>query len=238
MTERTDSQRRVSITFDDGLQHGTDVACKILGRYALPATFYVVTGWVEPLKTTIREPLNAGRSHGNWDYWRQVHRLGHEVGSHTFSHINADGKKARLLPWLTRQELEWSQRDLSREVPQRSVSLSMPWNAATARSEYHARRLFAGCRLGTSQIAYNTRSRFERYRLASWAPDADTLWPEYERAIRQIPEGGWLILQYHSFDDEGWQPVPREIFERLCRTLADDSSLSVQTVADALESYS
>lgn len=238
MTERTDSQRRVSITFDDGLQHGTDVACEILERYALPATFYVVTGWVEPLKTRIREPFNAGRLHGNWDYWRQVHRLGHEVGSHTFSHINAGGKKARLLPWLMRQDLERSQRDLSREVPQRSVSLSMPWNAATARSEHHARRLFTGCRLGTSEVAYNMRSGFDRYRLASWAPDTDTSWSEYERAIGQIPDGGWLVLQYHSFDDEGWQPVPREIFERLCRSLVGDSSLSVQTVADALEGYS
>lgn len=227
------SRRLLSITFDDGLRHAAEVGCELLAPHGMPATFYVVTGWVEPARAVIREPCNVGRSHGDWRLWRQVRDAGHEVGSHTFSHVNAGGKKALLMPWSIGREIERSFADLAREVPQKRYTISMPWNAATARSEAHIRRRFAGCRLG-ARLVYNRLDTLDRYRLASWAPAPATSDEEIARAISGIPENGWLILQFHSFDAEGWEPVSRARFMRMCEIASATEGLGVYTVADVL----
>jgi peptidoglycan/xylan/chitin deacetylase (PgdA/CDA1 family) len=229
-----DGVRFLSITFDDGLLHGSEVACEILAKHGLSATFYVVTGWVEPICAAPREPYNAGRSHGDWHHWRRVREAGHEVGSHSFSHVNAGGKKALLMPWLIGQEVARSRADLMREVPQARYTISMPWNAATARSERHVRRHFSACRLGTSAPAYNRLQGLDPFRLASWAPAAATPIAAYERAFADIPTGSWLVLQFHSFDGEGWDPVPRDAFERICRIAAAEPFLEVATVGTVI----
>lgn len=227
------SRRLLSITFDDGLRNGAEIACEILAAYRLQATFYVVTGWIEPIRTSIRESYNAGRSHGDWQFWRGVRDAGHEVGSHTFSHVNAGGKKALIMPWLVGFEIGRSKADLVREVPQARYTISMPWNAATARSERHVRSHFCGCRVG-SALAYNRLDALETYRLASWAPPPSLNESELEKAIAAIPENGWLILQFHSFDDEGWEPISRARFSRLCEIAASDDELAVRTIADVV----
>jgi peptidoglycan/xylan/chitin deacetylase (PgdA/CDA1 family) len=226
--------RFLSITFDDGLLYGSEIACELLAKHGMLATFYIVTGWVEPVRAALRERYNAGRSHGSWHHWRRVREAGHEVGSHTFSHVNAWGKKALLIPWLIGQEVALSHADLMRELPQARYTISMPWNAATARSERHVRQHFSACRLGTSAPAYNRLQKLDRFRLASWAPASATPIHAYERAFAEIPAGGWLVLQFHSFDNEGWDPLPRNVFERICRIAAAVPSLEIATVGTVI----
>jgi len=228
------SPRLLSITFDDGLKQSTDIAISILNRYGLQATFYVVTGWVEPVRTDIKEPFNIGRSHGSWDYWRQVVAMGHEVGSHSYSHVNALGKKAWLFPWLVPSEIAKSYRDLNREIPQASYTMAMPWNAATWFSDFFVRRSFSACRLGTSDIEYNNLASLNRYRLKSWAPSQRNDWPDYVKAIDGVRAGGWLILQFHGFDDEGWDPIASELFEKLCEYISK-CDLQVASVQKIIE---
>jgi peptidoglycan/xylan/chitin deacetylase (PgdA/CDA1 family) len=227
------SQQVLSITFDDGLRHGAEVACEILAQHGLNATFYIVTGWVEPIRAAVKEPYNVGRSHGDWSFWRRVRDAGHEVGSHTFSHINAGGKKAMLVPWLVGREIERSYADLAREVPQVRYTIAMPWNTGTGRSEMLVRRRFSGCRVG-GPLFYNRMDASDRFRLASWAPSPATREAEFAEAIFGIPENGWLILQFHSFDDEGWEPISRTQFSRLCEIASATPGLTVRTVADAI----
>lgn len=229
--------RLLSFTFDDGLKHGADVACEILAAHRLNATFYVVTGWVQPIRAAVKEPWNVGRSHGDWAFWRKVRDAGHEVGSHTFSHVNMGGKKALLMPWIVRRELEESQRDLVREVPQARYTISMPWNVATPRSERHVHSLYSACRLGGSTISYNRLDRLEPRRLQSWAPGPDVTLDAYERVIDAMPNDGWLILQFHSFDTEGWAPLSQDTFTGLCRIVSGVPGLDVLTVSEAVSRY-
>jgi peptidoglycan/xylan/chitin deacetylase (PgdA/CDA1 family) len=226
----------LSITFDDGFQHGANVAGDILRAYALPAAFYLVTGWIEPKRAAIRDVYNQNRSHGNWNFWRKMNAAGHEIGSHSFSHINASGRRARYMPWLLHHELKRSFDDLAREVPQRLYTVSMPWNAATARSYSVARSLYTACLVGSDRAAFNILSGFDPYRLVSWAPNTDTRPAEYARVLRSIPPGGWLVLQFHSFDEEGYQPLRRDTFSALCRIAADDPNIKVVTIGHMMES--
>lgn len=227
------NDRFVSITFDDGLKASTDVAISILEKYKFSATFYIVTGWVEPSKISIKEPFNIGRAHGTWDYWRRVSEIGHEVGSHTHSHVNARGKKAMLFPWILANDIFKSHKNLCREVSQSNHSIAMPWNAATSISEFFVHRKFSSCRLGTSSLAYNNFLSLACYRLKSWAPSQRDRWETYVQAIDNIPKGGWLILQFHGIGDEGWDPISPEFFEQLCEYIAK-SDLKIATVREVI----
>lgn len=223
--------RLLSITFDDGVLHGSKVACDILAKHDLAATFYVVTGWVEPGRAAIRERCNASRAHGDWSHWRRVAAAGHEVGSHTFSHINIRGKKAALFPWLVERELRSSLQDLKREVPQAVYTISMPWNAASCRSERLVPRFYSACRLGGSSVAYNYLAVLNQFSLNSWAPSSSTPLSQFKRAVDAIPEGGWLMLQFHSFDDEGYEPVSRATFQAVCDFVASETDVVVAPVS-------
>ena len=228
--------RMVSLTFDDGLSQGAAAAVEILNRHRLAASFYIVTGWVEPVRAPIRDHPNQGRSHGDWAFWRKVTAAGHEVGSHTFSHFKAGGIKAALTPWKVASEIRKAREDLAREVPQGAYTMSMPWNAATPLSDALVRRQYMACRVGGDGIPYNRPGDFNRYALASWAPAPRHGWDEHLAALDAIPEDGWLILGYHSLDGEGWEPVTSEFFERLCAHLAA-SQIEVVTVREGVERW-
>jgi peptidoglycan/xylan/chitin deacetylase (PgdA/CDA1 family) len=225
--------RKISITFDDGFKRSADIAAPILKRFGFLATFYIVTGWVEPARAAIREVFNVDRPHGSWDFWRKISNVGHEVGSHSFSHLNARGKLATLFPWLVARQISKSFDDLEREITQVGYTMAMPWNAASRVSDFFVRRWFAGCRLGSSDVQYNDLSNLSRYALKSWAPSNSHTWADYVAAIDGLPDGGWLILQYHSFGDEGYDPVSPELFDQLCQFIAS-RGIPVQTVREVL----
>ena len=226
--------RWVSLTFDDGFRRASEVAAEILGERGLGATFYIVTGWVSPVRAAVRDPLNRGCDHGDWAHWRSVRDAGHEVGSHTFSHFNVTGKMARLFPWLVGDELRKARDDLAREVPQPLRTISMTWNQSSRRSDRIVRTLYDGCRLGDTSIQYNDLRALDPYRLASWAPRASVTLEAYEKAVADLPDGGWLIFQFHSFDGEGWEPLSRDTFRALCEIVEQHRDVKVAPVAQVL----
>ncbi len=228
------SGRTVSITFDDGLCAGAQAAADIFAPFGIKATFYVVTGWVEPACAPIRDAPNQGRSHGDWEFWRGLARAGHEVGSHTFSHFKAGGRKAALTPWRVASELSRSAADLRREVPYPGHTISMPWNEASLLSDFLVRRAYSACRVGGGSVQYNRLGDLQPYALKSWAPGPRHGWQDYVDAIEAIPDGGWLIFGFHSLGDEGWEPIAPGFLDKLCAYLAAQK-IKVATVRDVVD---
>ena len=79
----------LAITFDDGYLDNFEVAAPILRAYSLPATFFVVTGF---LGSTIvpewdaRLPRQPGWM--TWDQVGQLSREGFDIGAHTRTHVD------------------------------------------------------------------------------------------------------------------------------------------------------
>lgn len=79
--------RTVAITFDDCYRDNL-VAARTLADHGLPACFFVPTRYVGtnhvfPWDEGLKAMPNLG-----WDDLREMVRLGHEVGSHTATHVN------------------------------------------------------------------------------------------------------------------------------------------------------
>lgn len=79
----------LSITFDDGYLDNHDIAAPILRRLGLPATFFVVTGFVG---SSIIAPWDRGlptpQRWMNWDHVRSLVSQGFEIGCHTDTHLD------------------------------------------------------------------------------------------------------------------------------------------------------
>jgi len=79
----------VVITFDDGYQRNATVAAPILERYNLRASFFVTT---EFMGTSFVPWWDARKNIPtkwmNWDQVRALRAAGHEVGSHTQTHVD------------------------------------------------------------------------------------------------------------------------------------------------------
>ena len=232
------NQRFVSITFDDGLIEGARKAVRLLDEFGVPGVFYVVTGWVRPRQMRwIRERFNKGREHGDWNEWQEIQSKGHEVGSHTVTHLNAAGRLARWCPPLLSWELSHSRAELERHLGSAPSSISMPWNAPAGPLEPLVRRLYPACRLGGKEAVANDLSSLDWHRLHSWAPDSDVTGDEILAKVLATPPGHWFILQFHSFDNEGYMPITRQKFCQILQGIADGKNLRQVTVQEMIAAY-
>jgi peptidoglycan/xylan/chitin deacetylase (PgdA/CDA1 family) len=122
-------RRTVALTFDDCYLDNLGAA-RQLAELGLPATFFIPTGYVG---TTHTFPWDEGlpqMPNLSWDDVRAIAALGHEIGSHTVSHID-----------LGRATLEEARRELveSRETLQEQVGRPVRWFAYPYGGRQHLR---------------------------------------------------------------------------------------------------
>jgi peptidoglycan/xylan/chitin deacetylase (PgdA/CDA1 family) len=138
LAELVDAQDRgqaaglVGLTFDDGYTDFLDSAVPVLARHGMTASLYVVAGLLGRQNDWDDGPrLELLDAHGV----RAVAEAGHEVGSHTLTHVRLAGADAGTLE----REIAGSRRVLE-DVLQRAVpGFCYPWGNFDATAAVAAR---------------------------------------------------------------------------------------------------
>jgi peptidoglycan/xylan/chitin deacetylase (PgdA/CDA1 family) len=81
----SDTRRDVFLTFDDGFESFYTEALPLLSRFGFVATVFPVAGFLGKLSSWDALP---GHAHMAPAQIREISDLGHEIGSHTYSHAN------------------------------------------------------------------------------------------------------------------------------------------------------
>ena len=103
----------LSVTFDDGYADNFTVATPILKAMAIPATFFVTTGFIDSsVVPAWDDSLRVPQHWMSWEQVRQLIALGFDVGSHTDGHINLSTTD----PEAIRADIEVSREKLQREL--------------------------------------------------------------------------------------------------------------------------
>jgi len=114
----------VAITFDDGYEDNYVHAAPILEAYALPATFFIVTKWIDS-NVVAWWDRSAPRSYP-WMTWNQVQSLrrrGFDIGAHTQSHVDLGATAAAD----ARSEIFGSRADVERALGEPAGAFAFPY---------------------------------------------------------------------------------------------------------------
>ncbi|MCX7047986.1 MAG: polysaccharide deacetylase family protein [Candidatus Sumerlaeota bacterium] len=186
---KNDAQAAVSLTFDDNGLTRRD-AIKVLDRFGLKATFFVITDDLNE----VTKPM-----------FRMISDGGHEVASHTSHHYFL----AKIPAATLEKELVDSKRYLEKFTSQPCVCLAYPYGSVNAAVRAATMKHYLSAR-GTGSgdnppEAINLACLRRNHTPAKRVADEDfiALLDEYVR--REVSIGGWAIEMFHNvmpYNDE------------------------------------
>jgi len=214
----------VSFTFDDTPKSAATVGGEILDAYDARATFYVAGGLVDQWS-------------GHWDGISadeivELHRKGHEIACHTFSHARTPDLDAAALA----AEIEHNRRYLLALDPSIQIrNFAYPYGLGSVSHKRRLRKVFhssrgiiPGVNSGTVDLQFLRATP-----LIDKHIDRDGI----DRAFNEaIAKNGWLIFYGH---DVATSPSPYGCSPSLLQHALDAASqrnVQILSVADALRS--
>lgn len=186
---RHDCRGAYSLTFDDGLASHVTTAIPILDRHALKATFFLFTDNVG------QEPPQ------NWAAWRAAAEAGHEIGSHSQSHLNLTITEDRS---VLQAEIAGSAQIIAEMTGVRPLSFAYPYSAAND----FVKRLVLDAYL------------FDRSDCRVWGGDDFTAEMGKEHVQRAIARREWEYVMLHGVGEETWGKLDPAVLDALAAFLA------------------
>jgi peptidoglycan/xylan/chitin deacetylase (PgdA/CDA1 family) len=172
--------RYVTFTFDDGLIN----TAKIVKNLKIPATFYIVLGWVLK-EIEIKDSFNSNLDHGNINDWLNLEL---DIGCHTYDH----GKEIN-------ENLSYNKF---------SKYFKGIKNLATPYGLKYYPKIYDSCKIGFYNKPYNSLCNIKQ--INSINPNYDLDDKEILKSIiKKCPPYQWIVFTFHGID-EGWNPIKLE----------------------------
>ncbi len=197
----------VSLTFDDAYPSQVSAAMPLLEARGFRGTFYLIVdrlfqrGKYQDLPSA---PIGE---------WQAAFRRGHEMGSHTWTHVGLDTAGVERL----QEELRASKEALEALFAgARVTSLAYPFSRADARVEREAAVYYTTGRLGPALPGappYNDPATADLLGLLAFFLCTGETPQQWNEAVDQTRQGGgWLVEALHPLDEEGYCRVRQEDF--------------------------
>ncbi len=172
----------VSVQFDDGWTNQYTNAFPTLTQYGLPATFFIISG-----------ELNNQPYYMNVSQIRGLQTAGHEIASHTVSHLDLTTLSATQLT----NQMKNSQATLQSNFGTSIKHLANPYGAYNAKTIAEGKKYYTSQR--TTETGYNTKGNFNLTKLKVQNIYATTTPAQVQEWVNTaIQDRTWLILLYHE----------------------------------------
>ena len=176
-------QGAITYSFDDGCQGQLTSAIPALNKYGLKGTFNLVTNWVS-----------------NWNGFKQAAQNGHEIASHTVSHVNLNA--------AGENELSQSKQIIQNKIGQECVTLVYP-NCVTGNKGAMAKYYISGRTCSGQFVSSNPRDMFE---ISSITCGSTTAYNSAQAlnslADQAAQQNKWVVYLFHGVDwDGGYSPI-------------------------------
>ncbi len=227
----------LSLSFDDGFKKSFYRIAEIHENYGLRACLNVIaTGH---LKSFNAEPQWIPQNIlGDFDDWNALKGRGHEVMPHTWEHLNLTKIPVEKAKENIEKCLNYFEENLSGYEPEEAV-YNFAYNASTPELEDFTLSKVPAIRTGGWLVLKGTKvNGFPvaklPLRLGCWGHGPGFCDDYIEQEINEFlkSEGGWLILNLHGLDEEGWGPVSTAYLDTLLKRLVTVDSLTVQPTGE------
>jgi peptidoglycan/xylan/chitin deacetylase (PgdA/CDA1 family) len=209
----------ITLSFDDGFKKSFYRIADLFEQFNLHACLNVIaSGHL----SSYRPPTQYMETEtGNFHDWNTLQRRGHEIMPHSWDHSN-----------LTQMPLAQAKEDIIRCLDYFSEHLegfdaskavyNFAYNASTPELEQFALERVAAVRTGGNPVnPIPVTSKPVRLGCQSFGPENADQWTKQQISGFLAGSGGWLILNLHGLDEEGWGPVSSAFLKELLKQLVD-----------------
>jgi peptidoglycan/xylan/chitin deacetylase (PgdA/CDA1 family) len=210
----------VTITDDDGYKSYYNNGLPILKKYNLPATDYIITGYV-----------NKDPAYMTSAMVKNLYVSGHEIASHSVTHPDLTTLGATKMD----NELKNSQTFLSNLLGVPIPDYAAPYGASNDQVVTDAKKYYQSYR--GVQAGYNAKNNFDPYNLVVQNIVSTTTTEDIQGWLDQAKATNtWLILVYHQVDPSlsagDYNTYPNDFDAHMAAVKA--SGLPVETISQAL----
>ena len=229
----------LTLTFDDGFKKSSYKTAAIFENFGLKASINVIaTGH---LKSFNRDPKwMPNNLLGNFDDWNKIKSKGHEIMPHSWEHLNLTEIPINKAFSNIDKCLDYFEDNLDGFSISNSV-FHYPYNASNNSLDKYLLKKVKAIRTGgwlvlNGNFSNEIPNKYSKLRLGTWSHGPGLCNNFVENSINDFlnSKGGWLILNLHGLDTEGWGPISSKYLDELLSRLIKINFLSIKSIGDIL----
>lgn len=230
----------LSLSFDDGFKKSFYRIAEIHETYGLKACLNVIASGHLPSFKGVNKWIRPELM-GNFDDWNQLKGRGHEIMPHTWDHLNLTQIPLDEAKTNIDRCLDYFEQHLEGYLPSNAV-YNFAFNASTPELDNFTLQRVRAVRTGGWLILKGHRYNpipvdNQPLAIGCWGhgPDNGDAYTENEIQQFLAGPGGWLIINMHGLDDEGWGPVSTTYLDGLLKRLVKVKNLDILPVGEVLK---
>jgi peptidoglycan/xylan/chitin deacetylase (PgdA/CDA1 family) len=230
----------LTLSFDDGFKKSFYRIAQIHENYGLKACLNVIaTGHLKSFNT---EPQWIPQNLlGDFNNWNKLKGRGHEIMPHTWEHLRLPEIPIEKAKENIEKCLDYFEKNLDGYTSEGAV-YNFAYNASTPELEDFALTKVSAIRTGgwlvlKDSMVNSVPVKEQPLRLGCWGHGPDFCDDYVEEEINKFlaVDGGWLILNLHGLDEEGWGPVHGDYLDKLLKRLVKIDKLSIQPTGEIVK---
>ncbi|MEN8156845.1 MAG: polysaccharide deacetylase family protein [Bacteroidota bacterium] len=229
----------LTLSFDDGFRKSFYRIAEIHEEYGLKACLNVIASGHLP--SFIPPDIYQTVTLGNFNDWNTLKSRGHEIMPHSWEHLDLTEMPINLAREKITKCLEYFDEHLEGFRASDAV-YNFAFNASTPELEQFALSKVRAIRTGGSHILGDQKSNplpsvDGPFRLGciSYGPDNADGWVEEKVNQFMDSTGGWLILNLHGLDGEGWGPISTGYLDNLLNRMMKLDYLELLPAGEVLK---
>lgn len=224
----------LTLSFDDGFRHSFFNIANIYSSFGLQASLNVIASGHLPSFEAVDDWI-LPRLMGDFEDWNELKRRGHEIMPHSWQHLNLAKQPLEEAKALIAKCLDYFAEHLDGYDPAHTV-FNFPFNASTPELEQFTLSKVRAIRTGGDSPINPIPTSDQPVRLSCWSHGPDNIDAWVEQQVQQFltSPGGWLILNAHGLDDEGWGPISTDYLIDLLTRMVKVDYLEVLSVGQVL----
>lgn len=232
----------LTLSFDDGFKKSFYSIAEIHEEYGLKACLNVIARGHQPNFKKIDQWI-LPELLGDFNDWNTLKSRGHEIMSHTWEHLNLTEIPMEQAKSNIDKCLDYFEEHLEGYLNSEAV-YNFAFNASTIELEDYILRKVRAVRTAGWLVLKDTKVNLipassEPVRLGCWAQGPDLCDNYVEEEVNKFlaGSGGWLILNLHGLDEEGWGPISTIYLNDLLKRLVKIDHLEVLPTGEVLKEY-
>lgn len=246
--QKTDEAKKkthvVSLSFDDGFAKSFKRVAEIHENYGTKGCFNVIATAHLPSFQAVGEWI-LPELMGDFNLWNDLVSRGHEVMPHTFEHVNLTKVSVNEAKERLDKCFDYFAENLDGYSHDKAV-YNYAYNASTEELDTYCLQKVKAIRTGHWLLTGDTitnefpQANYTKpIRLGCFGHGPDNGDKVLDKEIKKFlaTDGGWMIVNLHGLDNEGWGPVSTEFYDGLIKQLVGLDNVDLLPVGQVLEKY-